>query len=117
MAWRECKRVVITCVACASIPTFCLATLGDGLSKETIGPPFWIASALVGIAVGAVAGSLACVLVRPKSGLKSTDAEAVDKREVTILRYVLGITLAVIGAGVSLFLVLDAIAAAMPWRF
>ena len=123
MAWRECKGVVVACVACAGISTCCLWTFADGLSKDPVGPPLWIVGALVGIAVGAVAGLLACVLARPKGArelLAEPDpdgARIADEREVRVLRYLLGITLALLGAVICSVFLLDAIANAMPWRW
>ena len=123
MVWRDCKGPVVTCIACAGVLTFCLSTFGDQFAQDPGGPLFWIVSAVVGMAVGALAGLLACVLARSKEGrqlLPEPDldsAKIADEREVRVLRYLLGISLSVVGVVITLVFVLEAIRSTMPSRF
>ncbi len=123
MALRDCRGVLIACMAWAGIPTFCLSTFGDMLAQDPGGPLFWIVSAVVGMAVGALAGLLACVLARPKEVrqlLPEPDldsAKIADEREVRVLRYLLGISLSVVGVVITLALVLETIRDSLPRWF
>src|SRR4051794_28418133 len=120
MAWRACRGVVVACVVCVGLPSCGLWALGDVASKEPVGPPMWIAGALIGITMSAVAGLLACALVRPRGEeerLDAAGAKVVDEdREARFLRYLLGILFACSGAMVSVVYLSEVVYKAMPWK-
>jgi hypothetical protein len=112
MAWRECTGVVVVCSCCAGTPTCCLWTFADAMSKEGVGPPFWIVGALIGVGIGFASGVLGCVLARNRVtreilvddpaemvGAKVTD----EAQAVRALRYLIGVPLALLGTAIGFF--------------
>lgn len=56
--------VLLVCMMCAGVPTCCLWSFGDMMSKDGIGPPFWVVGGLIGIGIGLASGLLGCLLAR-----------------------------------------------------
>jgi hypothetical protein len=121
MALREARGFFLSCIACATIPTCCLWTAADALSKDSVGPLFWVVGGLVEIAIGVVAAALGCVLAWFKGTREAVDgmldpigAKIVDERRATNgLRYLIGMTLALLGVAFGFFRLLDVVHKAM----
>lgn len=124
MAWREYTGVVVVCSCCAGIPTCCLWTSADLMSKqeEGIGLPFWIVGTLIGAGIGFASGVLGCVLARNQVtreilvddpaemvGAKVTD----ETQAVRALRYLIGIPLALLGTVIGFYWLIEAVQKAM----
>jgi len=117
MTWRECKSVVGACVLCAAFPTLCFWIAADCVSAATLGLPFWIAGALIGVTIGLVSGLLACPLsklliaqTRFVGALDLAETEVVDERAAARgQQYLIGLSLAVIGTVLCCGFLLDVV--------
>jgi hypothetical protein len=83
-----------------------------------VGPSFWIVGTLIGIAIGALAGLIACLLVWPESGreLRNEARSATiadEKFSDRFLRYLLGLLLVFYGAMICMYFVADEISKAL----
>lgn len=114
--------VLIACMACGGIPTCCLWTVADVMSKDSIGPSFWIVGGLVGMGIGIASGLLGCLLATRRAmrellidePAELVGAKVVDEgRAVRALRYLIGVPLALLGAGIGFFWFLDTVHKAM----
>ena len=127
MVGQECKRAMYTCVICASIPTLLLWMLADGMSKNPVGARLWFVAALVGISVGFASGLLTCVFVLALArDLRAEGTNQPDTAGATIannqrgfkaVRWLFGVTLALLGVILSLAWCLDPIAVAMSRKY